>query len=171
MTQLADPISLRLPLPLQAGVEACAEDRSLSTAEAIEELVRQALIASKYLAADQRRQVEAEMRIMTAVETMVRRMKADDDWGDDVTKTVFDTLQRDQLADYEPAVAMGNGARINRQIGARVRSLLNAEVVMEKRYRKMGQVPRAEQSLIKTYTILRRPTSAGVVRQGRSRSD
>ncbi|BBO01992.1 MULTISPECIES: hypothetical protein [Bradyrhizobium] len=152
-----DPISLRLPPNLQAGVDACAAARALSPAEAVEYLVREALLTGKWLTVDQRLQLEAEAATMAVVDVIVTRIKDEDAWGDDVTRTVFVELRDKHRAEYDAAIANGEAARVNRDIGKRVRRLLDADVVIENGgYRKMGQVPRSADELIKTYTVLRR---------------
>lgn len=152
-----ESISLRLPGPIQAGVDACAGAKNLSLPEAVEYLLREALLAGNWLTVDQQKQLAAEAATMTAVEAVVARLKESDTWGDDVTRTVFVEIRDKHRANYDLAIAGGEAARVNRDIGKRVRKLLDADVVLETGgYRKMGQVPRGAGELIKTYTVLRR---------------
>ena len=158
MSIASDPISLRLPPNLLAGVEACAAARRSSPAEAVEHLVREGLTAGKWLDAEQREQVVAEGRLMAVADDIVARIRKADRWGDDVTFRVFEKIRTDHSATYDAAIGADGSerSRINRQIGGLVRRRLDAEVVVENGYRRMGQVPRGTDSLIKVFTVLRR---------------
>ncbi len=155
------PISVRLPTPILHGVAAFAEDNRFEVSEAVEEIVRRALISDllgkDYLPGPAGDQARAESELFGIVDKIVTRKRKEDTWGDDVTNTVFDEIQVDEksLDIYRRAIAVDQVGRINRRVGSKIRRRLDAEVCKDAEgKRDIGQPSRAAGSLIKTYTKL-----------------
>jgi hypothetical protein len=149
-----DPISLRLPPAIQAGVEAFATANQLGLAEAIETLLRERLLQESWLTEKQRRQVIAEANLKATVEAMLTRIKEEDTWGPDVTRTVFAEIQRDHGALHAEATADAELPRIHRDLGKLAKKILDAEVVKENGKTKLVNLPRNSGELIQAHSQL-----------------
>jgi hypothetical protein len=148
---------MRLPPLLQTIIEAYAVGKGISVPEAIEEMTRKGLVGSGVLTPEQQRQAVAEIQLMDTVDAIVKRIKVVDDWKDDVSKTVFDEIQKNHLQDHTDATVGDELDRVHREIGKRIRKGLDADVVVnDAGHRKHGYISRKASSLIGRYTVLRR---------------
>lgn len=150
------PLSFRPRPATRAGLEAYAKAKNVDLAEAVEALLVLQLIAGGWLTEDQRRQVVAETSLMAEAESMLTAVKKADDWGDDVTRVLFSSIQRDHESLHAEATANGETPRVHRNIGKLARKVLEAEVATENGKTKLVYVPRGSKELIGAYTPLHR---------------
>lgn len=159
------PITLSLSPALHQMVASRAAKDGTDLLGAVEAILRDALMAQ--MEPDARRQLEAETRLMDAVENIVAKISQSGGWDEHVTATVFEKIAQQHLDLYREAVGgdpyhFGNAekARINKRIGLRIKRLLDAEIVMSKGVRAKGQPSRKKPTLIMSYTLLR-PSKVG----------
>ena len=142
------------------GLRLFAEDKELDLPGAVETTVREKV--RKYLDNDGRRQIDAEADLMAFVDDTVRDWREAGSWTQHVTGDVFNKIKSEKLNIYQDAIGddpflFGNQekARINRRIGARVKRLLGATVVIEGGGRAKGQPSRTERALVMSYSLLK----------------
>jgi hypothetical protein len=124
----------------------------------VEDLVHRELLEE--LSDEERVRARAEIKLYAVVHDITLR-KLETNWGSNVTREVFEEIERDHLPLYERAID-GNGyrggnptkSRINKQLGARIRAALGAGVYEQNGSPERGNV---SSGLIRTYTKLRRP--------------
>lgn len=145
---------------LQEGVQAYATAQSLTVPEALEQIVRTAVI--DFAPEEGKMQMQAETEILDFVKDQALTLRDQGNWSEDVTGEIFNLIKRVKLEVYSTAIggqpfSFGNDdkARINRKIGARIKRLLDAEVVMENGKRAKVQPSRTEDSLVMSYSRLR----------------
>lgn len=114
-----------------------------------------------------RRQVQAESKLMDYVDGIIKELHRSGEWDEHVTAAVFERIAELHFDLYSEAVGGDpfdfGGAektRINKRIGARIRRLLDADLVMSKGTRVKAQPSRRKLSLITSYTLLR-PSKKG----------
>jgi len=162
-------IAVSLPPSLYRALEMRASKAGINLPEAAEVVLREGLM--KDLKPSVRRQVQAESTLMGYVDSVTTGLRSTGDWDEHVTAIVFEAIAEKQLSLYGEAIGgddpfQTRGAektRINKRIGARIKRLLNADVVLSKGTRVKGKASRKKPSLITSYTLLR-PRKSG--RQG-----
>ncbi len=158
------PITLSLAPSLYRLVELHAAKNGVDLLEAVETILRDALMDE--LEPADKRQVQAESELMEIVGRLVTDI-SQTGWDEDVTAAVFEKIADEHLDLYREAVGgdpfhFGNAekSRINKRIGARIKRLLAADIVMSRGIRAKGQPSRKTPSLIMSYTLLR-PRNVG----------
>ena len=154
-------IAVCLAPRLYRALEIRAAKAGMYLPDAAEAILRDGLIAD--LEPSVRRQVQAESKLMGFVDCVVAGLHSSGDWDEHVTAAVFERIAEQQLGLYGEAVGDDDPfhaggtekTRINKRIGARIKRLLDADVVMSKGARVKAQPSRRKSSLITSYTLLR----------------
>ena len=140
------------------GLAAAAEARSISVPALASEILTQWVLSNGLLAKDDEARLEAERELLEWVTALVERRHKADDWDKHVTLETFDAIKAEQAGLYARAIKGGRKTKLNREIGALVRRGLNADVKVVGDLRCYGQPLRGAKSLVKTYTLLFRPS-------------
>lgn len=168
MSNAANPlepqVTVRLAPDVFEGLTVFADREELELPDAVEVIVRDKV--KHYLKAAAQRRIDAESELMEFVRDVIRDLRRTGNWNEHVTGALFKRIKAERLDVYADAVG-GNAfsvrnhekSRINRKIGARVKQLLKAEVKIEGGQRQKGQPSRAENALVLSYSLLRRPQS------------
>ena len=160
------PITVCLSPPLYAALKSRAARDEMTLPELAETIMRDGLMSE--LDPSVRRQVQAEAKLMDFVDRTIRHLSQSGTWDEHVTALVFDRIAELQFDVYSEAVGGkpfhfggADKTRINKRIGARIKRLLGAEVVLSRGLRTKGKPSRERPSLITSYTLLR-PGKAGI---------
>ncbi|HMG80312.1 MAG TPA: hypothetical protein VK591_16635 [Xanthobacteraceae bacterium] len=156
-------VTVRFSPNVYVGLLAYADRNKVDPGEAVEEIVRKRVTdKNDDLISDERRtQIEEEAKLMAVVDAKVAGYQQTGKWDEHVTGRVFGQIRDEDIETYARAVGCDpftfghpEKARINKRIGARIKRLLGADVIMTGKRREKGQPSRTEKSLILSYTLL-----------------
>ena len=149
-----EAMTLRVAQEVYRAVIDAARERSVSPPALAAEIVTNWVLKEGLLASDDECRLTAHRELLKWVEELVERRRKANDWDKHVTRDVFQAIAMEKPELYARAIKGGHKTPLNREIGALVRRGLGAIVEEDKGQRLYGQVPRGQQSLIKTYTYL-----------------
>jgi hypothetical protein len=148
----ATPVFLRQPYV--DALSQYAAEAGLKDAEAAARLLEDALMP--YLDDAVAEQVRAERELLDLAESLARE-EAADSWSEHLTLRVFERIRDDHLELYRAATQDDREDSMNRRIGRKVKDAIGAEVKTSKGRPVTVKVPSASNSLIRRYSVLRRP--------------
>lgn len=151
-------MTTRMAPEIYQALATAAESRAISVPALASEILTEWVLSNGLLAKDDEDRLEAERQLLHWVTALIERRHKADDWDENVTLDTFDAIKTEQADLYARAIKGGRKTKLNREIGALVRRGLHADVREVNGSRLYGQPLRGAKSLVKTYTLLFRPS-------------